>query len=71
MLVSWETWVGIKKQQLEPSMNQLVVQDWEGSMTGLSFDIKKQKTKQTKKKTKILASGPITSWQIEGENVEE
>ena len=65
MLVSWETWVGIKKQQLEPSMNQLVVQDWEGSMTGLSFDIKK------KKKTKILASGPITSWQIEGENVEE
>ena len=24
-----------------------------------------------KKKTKIMASGPITSWQIEGENVEE
>ena len=23
-----------------------------------------------KKKTKIMASGPITSWQIEGENVE-
>ena len=23
-----------------------------------------------KKKTKIMASGPITAWQIEGENVE-
>ena len=30
----------------------------------LELNIKK------KKKTKIMASGPITSWQIEGENME-
>ena len=30
---------------------------------GLKLNIKK------KKKTNIMASGPITSWQIEGENV--
>ena len=28
------------------------------------------KTQYLKKKPKIMASGPITSWQIEGENVE-
>ena len=55
MLVSWETWVGIKKQQLEPSMNQLVVQDWEGSMTGLSFDIKKKKKKKKQLRSWHLA----------------
>ena len=32
-----------------------------GQWTGLKLDMKK---------TKIMASGPITSWQIEGENVE-
>ena len=64
MLVSWETWVGIKKQQLEPSMNQLI-----GS--GLRREYDRTVFWYYKKKTKILASGPITSWQIEGENVEE
>ena len=33
----------------------------ESEKTGLKLNIKK---------TKIMASGPITSWQIEGENVE-
>ena len=31
---------------------------------------KKAGLKLNMKKTKIMASGPITSWQIEGENVE-
>ena len=35
--------------------------------------VKKKKTvfKLNMKKTKVMASGPITSWQIEGEKVEE
>jgi len=33
----------------------------ESEKAGLKLDIKK---------TKIMVSGPITSWQIEGENVE-
>jgi len=37
----------------------------ESGSSGLRLNIKKKK-----KKTKIMASGPITSWQIEGEKVE-
>ena len=33
----------------------------ESEKTGLKFNIQK---------TKIMASGPVTSWQIDGENVE-
>ena len=36
----------------------------ESERTGLRLNIKK------KKKTKIMASSPITAWQIEGEKVE-
>ena len=35
----------------------------ESEKAGLKLNIKK-------KKTKIMASGPITSWQIDGDNVE-
>ena len=38
----------------------------ESERDGLKLNIKKKK----KKKPNIMASGPITSWQIEGENVE-
>ena len=38
----------------------------ESEKAGLKLNIKKKKKKQTK----ILASGHITSWQIEGGNVE-
>ena len=34
--VSWETCMQVKKQQSEPCMEQLMVQDWERSMTELS-----------------------------------
>ena len=44
----------------------------ESEKTGLK--LKKKKKKKTKKlniqKTKVMASGPITSWQIDGEIVE-
>jgi len=38
--------------------------------TGLKLNIQKTKIIKKKKKTKIMASGPITSWQIGGEEVE-
>ena len=38
----------------------------ESEKAGLKLNIKKKKTK----KTKIMASGSMTSWQIEGEKVE-
>ena len=38
----------------------------ESERAGLRLNIKKKK----KKNTKIMASSPITAWQIEGENVE-
>ena len=37
---------------------------------GLKLNIKKTKIKKKRKKTKIMVSGPITSWQIDGETVE-
>ena len=36
----------------------------------LSLNIKKKKKKQKKNPTRIMASSPITAWQIEGEKVE-
>ena len=40
----------------------------ESEKAGLKLNI--QKTKIIKKKTKIMASGPITSWQIDRETME-
>ena len=46
----------------EELKSQLMKVKEESEKTGLKFNIKK--------KTKIMASGPIISWQIEGGNVE-
>ena len=45
----------------------------ENEKAGLKFNYQKTKIvkKIKKKKTKIVASGPITSWQIAGEKVEK
>ena len=40
----------------------------ENERAGLILNIKNKQTK--KKKTKIMAPSPITSWEIEGEKVE-
>ena len=37
---------------------------------GVKEESQKAGLKLNIKKTKIMASGPITSWQVEGENVE-
>ena len=46
----------------------------EGELKSLLMKVKEESEKaglkQLSKKTKILASGPITSWQIDGETVE-
>ena len=42
-------------------MKSLLMRKKEGKRAGLRLNIKK---------TKIMASGPITTWQIEGEKVE-
>ena len=41
----------------------------ESEKVGLKLNIQKTKEKK-EKKPKIMASGPITSWQIDGETVE-
>ena len=42
----------------------------ESEKTGLKLNIQKEKTKLNIQKTKIMACGPITSWQIDGETTE-
>ena len=37
---------------------------------GLKLNIQKEKTKLNIQKTKIMATGPITSWQIDGKTME-
>ena len=49
----------------EDLKNLLISVKEESERAGLKLNIKKKK-----KKTKIMVSSPITSWQIEGENVE-
>ena len=42
----------------------------ESEKTGLKLNIQKEKTKLNIQKTKIMATGPITSWQTEAETME-
>ena len=42
----------------------------ESEKVGLKLNIQKKKKKLNIQKIKIMASGPITSWQIDGETVE-
>ena len=51
----------------EDLKNLLISVKEESERAGLKLNIKKKNKKQ---KTKIMVSSPITSWQIEGENVE-
>ena len=45
-------------------------EDLKNLLTRVKEDSEKSGLKLSIKKTEIMASGPITSWQIEGENVE-
>ena len=52
----------------EEELNLLIRVKEEDEKSGLKLNTKKKKKK--KRGTKIVASGPIISWQIEGEKVE-
>ena len=56
----------------EEELNSLLMKVKEESeKVGLKLNVQKTKIiKKKKKKTKIMASGPITSWQIDGETME-
>ena len=60
---SWEICMQVRKQQLELDMEQQT-----GSKSGKEYI--KAGLKFNIQKTKIMASGPITSWQIDGETME-
>ena len=47
----------------EEELKSLLMKVKENEKAGLKLNIQK------KKKTKIMASGPITSWQIDGETM--
>ena len=52
----------------EEELKSLLMKENESEKVGLKLNI--QKTKKKKPQTKIMVSGPITSWQIDGETVE-
>ena len=56
----------------EEELKSLLMRVKESEKAGLKFSIKKTKIKKKikNKKTKIMAFGPITLWQIDGEKVE-
>ena len=57
-----EYWSGVPLPSLEKELKSLFMREKEESeKVGLKLNIQK---------TKIMASGPITSWQIDGETVE-
>ena len=76
---SWET-LGWKKQKMESrlpgeiSVTLDIMEESEEELKSLLLKVKEESEKVGLKlniqKTKILASGPITSWQIDGETVE-
>ena len=82
---SWET-LGWKKHKLEsrlpeeisiisdmqmtPPLWQKVKRNWRASWWGWKRRLKKSGLKLNIQKTKIMASGFITSWQIDGEKME-
>ena len=77
---SWET-LGWKKHKLESNINSLryaddttLMAESEEELKSLLMQVKVESENVDLKlnvwKTKIMASGPITSWEIDGETVE-
>ena len=48
----------------------IIIIQWRGYSGQHRQNRKQKQTAQTKQKTKIMASGPIASWEIDGETVE-
>ena len=56
--------------EYEEKLKSLLMKMKEGEKVGLKLNIQKKKRNLNIQKTKIKASGPITSWEIDGETVE-
>ena len=56
--------------QLTPPLWQKVKRNWRASCWKWKRRVKKAGLKLNIQKTKIMASGPVTSWQIDGETME-
>ena len=56
--------------QMTPPLWQKVKRNWKASWWKWKRRVKKLSLKFNIQKTKIMASGPITSWEIDGERVE-
>ena len=56
--------------QMTPPLWQKVKRNWRDSWWKWKRRVKKTGLKLNIQKTKIMASGPITSWEIDGETVE-
>ena len=60
----------ISDTQMTPSLWQKVKRNWRASWWKWKRRVKRLAWNSTLKKMKIMASGPITSWQIDGETME-
>ena len=57
-------------RQMTPPLWQKVKKNWKSLLMKVREESEKVGLKLSIQKTKIMASGPITSWEIDGETVE-
>ena len=55
---------------MPPALWQKVKKNWRASLMNVKEESEKAGLKLNIEKTKIMVSGPITSWQIDGETME-
>ena len=71
---SWETPGWMKHNNLRYADDTTIMSESEEELKSLLMKVKEESEKADLKlniqKTKIMASGPITSWEIDGETVE-
>ena len=74
LITSWNQGCGRKISNLQYADDTTLMAESKEKLKSLLIKMKEESEKVGLKlniqKTKIMASGPITSWQIEGENVE-
>ena len=59
-----------KYQQLQYAYDTALMEETEEELKSLSMRMKEESEKLNIQKTMIIASSPITSWQIDGENMQ-
>ena len=66
----WEKYQYTSDMQMTPPLWQKVKKNWKSLLMKVKEESEKVGLKLNIQNTKITASGPITSWQIDGETVE-